>query len=162
MRERVATNLKAKAKEKSRLELRQKALDAVIEISEVDYPPVLEGRETDRLLEDEARSFGYRETQDYLKRANKTEEERRAELRPIAKQRVIHSLILEKMAEEEKIEISTLEVDNKVEEIVKDAKDKERMQQFFTLPQVRESIEQSLRTQKTIDQLIQTVTNKEV
>jgi hypothetical protein len=38
---------------------------------------------------------------------------------------------------------------------MKDAKDKERMQQFFALPQVRESIEQSLRTEKTIAQLVQ-------
>mgnify|MGYP001149557253 CR=1 FL=1 len=162
MRERVATKLKAEAEGKSRLELRQKALDAVIEFSEVDYPPILEDREIDRLLEDEARRFGYRETQSYLKRANKTEVERRAELRPIAKQRIINSLILEKLAEEEKIEIGTSEVDNRVEEIVKGTEDKERMRQFLTLPQVGESIEQSLRTQKTIDRLVEIVTDKEV
>jgi len=162
MRERVTTNLKAKAEGRSRLELRQKALDATAEISEVDYPPIIENREIDRLLEDEARRFGYREIQDYLKRTNKTEEERRAELRPVAKQRVIHSLILEKIAQEEKIEISTLEVDNKVEEIVKDTEDKDKMRQFLILPQVRESIGRSLRTEKVVNRLVQIVTEKEV
>lgn len=161
MKEKVAANLKAKAEEKSHQELRQKALNAVIELSEVDYPPILADREIDGLLEQEAQHFGFREVQDYLKRTSKTEEEYREELRPIAKKRIIHSLVLGKIAEEEKVEIDSSEVDNRVEEIVKDAKDKERMQQFFALPQVRESIEQSLRAEKTIDRLVQIVTSSE-
>jgi len=160
MREQVANNLRAKAEEKNRHESRQKTLDAVIEISEVEYPPILESKEIYRLLEDEARRFGYRETQDYLERSNKTEEELKAELRPIAKQRIIHSLVLEKIAEEEKVEIATSEVDNKVKEIVKGAEDKEKMQQFLTLPQVKESIRQSLRSEKTLDKLVQIATEE--
>ena len=161
MKEKVAADLKAKAEEKSHQELRQKALAAVVEQSEVGYPPILEDREIDGLLEDEARRFGFREVQDYLKRTSKTEEEYREELRPIAKKRIIHSLVLGKIAEEEKVEIDSTEVDNRVEEIVKDAKDKERMQQFFALPQVRESIEQSLRSEKTIDRLVQIVSENQ-
>jgi trigger factor len=99
--------------------------------------------------------LGFREVADYLKRANKTEEEVRQELRPVAKKRLAQSLILGKLAEEEKIEISSSEVDNKVEEIVSDAEDKEKARQFFSLPQVKQSIEQSLRTQKTMERLLQ-------
>jgi len=62
---------------------------------------------------------------------------------------------LGKLAEEEKIEISSSEVDNKVDEITNDAEDKENARQFFSLPQVRQSIEQSLLTQKTMDRLLQ-------
>ncbi|MBN2186035.1 MAG: trigger factor [Dehalococcoidia bacterium] len=157
MKEKVFASLKAEAEEISRQKLRQKALDDTIELSEVDYPPVLEDREIDRLLEDESQRFGFKEIQDYLNRTNKTKEEYREKLRPIAKKRIIHTLVLDKIAEEEKVEIDSSEVDNKVEEIMKDAKDKERMQQFFALPQVRESIEQSLRTEKTIARLVQIV-----
>ena len=159
MREKVATDLRTKAEERSRLELRQKALDAVVEISEVNYPPILEDREIDTLLEDEAHRFGYREVSDYLKRGSKTEDELKQELRPAAKRRVIHSLVLDKIAEEGKIEITSSEVDNKIKEMVKDVEDKEKMQQFLSLPQVRESIEQSLHTQRTIDQLVQIVSS---
>jgi transcriptional regulator of heat shock response len=55
------------------------------------------------------------------------------------------------------IEINASEVDNKVDEIANDAEDKERekTRQFFSLPQVRQSIEQSLLTQKTMDRLLQ-------
>lgn len=155
MKKKVTADLKAKAEAKNRLELRQKALDALVEISEVNYPSILEEEEITGLLRDEAQRFGFKELADYLKKTSKTEEELKQELRPIAKKRLIQGLVLEKSAEEEKIEISSSEVDNKVDEIVNDAEDKERARQFFSLPQVRQSIEQSLRTQKTMDRLSQ-------
>jgi len=155
MRKKVADDLKAKAEARNRLELRQKALDALVEISEVNYPPILEDEEITELLRNEAQRLGFRELTDYLKKANKTEEEIKQEVRPIAKKRLTQSLVLGKLAEEEKIEISSSEVDNKVDEITNDAEDKEKAKQFFSLPQVKQSIEQSLRTQKTMDQLLQ-------
>jgi trigger factor len=155
MRKKVTDDLKAKAEARDRLESRQKALDALVEISEVNYPPILEDEEITGLLRDEAQRLGFREITDYLKKANKTEEEIKQELRPIAKKQLIQSLVLGKLAEEEKIEISSSEVDNKVDEITSDAEDKEKARQFFSLPQIKQSIEQSLRTQKTMDQLLQ-------
>jgi len=161
LREGVTADLRAKAEQRSHLELRQKAFDAVVKVSEVDYPPILEDREIDSLLEDVARRFGYREVEDYLKKVSKTKEELREELRPIAKKRVVNTLILDKVAEEEKVEITSLEVDNKVEEILGDAKDKEKMRRFLALPQVRESIGESLRSQKTMDRLVQIVSGNQ-
>ena len=160
-REGVAADLRAKAEQRSRLELRRKTIDAVVKVSEVDYPPILEDREIDSLLRDEARYLGYREVEDYLKRVNKTKEELREELCPVAKKRVINTLILDKVAEKEKIEITSLEVDNKVEEIIGDAKDKEKMRRFLALPQVRESIGESLRSQKTMDWLVQIISGNQ-
>jgi trigger factor len=155
MRKKVAADLRAKAEANNRLELRQKALDALVEISEVNYPPILEDEEITGLLRDEAQRLGFRELEDYLKKTSKTEEELKQELRPIAKKRLIQGLVLGKLAEEEKIEISSSEVDNKVDEITNGAEDKEKARQFFSLPQVRQSIEQSLLTQKTMDRLLQ-------
>jgi trigger factor len=155
MRRKVAADLKAKDEARNRLELRQKALDALVEISEVNYPPILEDEEITELLRNEAQRLGFRELTDYLKKANKTEEEIKQEVRPIAKKRLIQSLVLGKLAEEEKIEISSSEVDNKIDVIANDAEDKEKARQFFSLPQFKQSIEQSLRTQKTMDKLLQ-------
>jgi trigger factor len=159
MRKKVAADLRAKAEARNRLELRQKALDALVKISEVNYPPILEDEEITGLLRDEAKRLGFRELTDYLKRVNKTEEELKQELRPIAQKRLAEGLVLGKLAEEEKIEISSSEVDNKVDEIVNGAEDKEKARQFFSLPQVKQSIEQSLRTQKTLDRLLQIAIN---
>jgi len=155
MSKKVAADLRAKAEARNRSESRQKALDALVEISEVNYPPILEDEEITGLLRDEAQRLGFRELGDYLKRSGKTEEELKQELRPIAKKRLIQGLVLGKLAEAEKIEISSSEVDNKVDEITNDAEDKEKVRQFLSLPQVRQSIEQSLHTQKTMDRLSQ-------
>jgi trigger factor len=155
LREQVAADLRTRAERKSRLELRQKVLEAVVNISQIDYPPVLEEREIDSLLRDEARRLGYRELEDYLKRVNKTEEELKEKLRPIARKRVVNTLVLDKVAEVEKIEINASEVNNKVAEIAENTKDKEKMQQFLALPPVRESIGESLRTEKTVERLVQ-------
>jgi trigger factor len=155
MEKKVAADLKAKAEAKDSSELKQKALDALVEISEVSYPPILEDEEITGILRDEAQRLGFRELGDYLKKTNKTEEELKQELRPIAQKRLIQGLVLGKLAEEEKIEISSSEVDNKVDEIANSAEDKENARQFLSLPQVRQSIEQSLHTQKTMDRLSQ-------
>jgi len=161
LREQITADLRARAKEKSRLELRRKTVDVVVEGSSVDYPPILEDREIENLLNDEARHLGYREVEDYLNRINKTEEELKQALRPITKKRVTNSLVLGKVAEEEKIEIAASEVDNKVEEMVGKAEDKEKIQRLLALPQVRESITESLRTEKTIDRLVQIVSENQ-
>jgi len=155
MKKKVGADLKADAEARQRSELRQKALDALVETSEIRYPPVLEDEEINELVKSEAQRLGFREVTDYLKKANKTAEEVEKELRPIAKRRLVQSLVLGKLAEEEKIEIGPSEVDNRIEELAGAAEDKENAKQFFLLPQVRKSIEQSLRTQKTLDRLLQ-------
>lgn len=157
MREQIGADLRAKAEDRKRTEFRQKVLDAVTELSEVDYPPILVDRGIDHLVNDEIRNFGegIKGLEDYLKMTGKTMEEHREELRPIAKQRVVYSLVMGKVAEEEKIEIDASEVDNKVEEIARDSREKEKIEKFLSLPQIRESIGQSLHTQKTLDRLVQ-------
>lgn len=155
MKEKVAVLLRTRAEGRNRLELQQKALDALVGMSDVNYPPVLEDEEIDGLLKNEAQRLGFKEVADYVKRANKTEEEIRQELRPMAKKRLVQGLVLSELAKQEKIEIGGSEVDNKIDEMVSDAEDKEKARQFFSLPQFRQSIEQSLRTQKTIDHLLQ-------
>ncbi len=155
MKEKVAAHLRTEAEARNRLELKQKALDALVEMSGVNYPPVLEDEEIGGLLKSEAQRLGFKEIADYIKRASKTEQEIRQELRPIAKKRLVQGLVLGKLAEEEKVEISASEVDNKIDEIANSAEDKEKARQFFSLPQFKQSIEQSLRTQKTMDRLLE-------
>jgi len=157
MKEKVAASLRAKAEVESGFELRRRAIDALVESSEVNYPPILEDEEIAGLMRDEAQRLGFRELTDYLMRSNKTEEELQQELRPIAKRRLTQGLVLGELAEEEKIEINSTEVDNKVGEIANGAEDKENTRQLFSLPQIKQSIKQSLLTQKTMDRLLQIV-----
>ena len=158
MRERIFTNLKARGEEKARLEFEQKVVDTAVELSEVEYPPVLIDREIDRLLNEEARNFveGARGLENYLRSINKTIDDHREELRPVASQRALRSLVLEKVAEAEKVEVSASEIDDEIEKMVKDAGEQaEEMRKLFNSSQAREPIKNFLVNRKTVEQLVQ-------
>jgi trigger factor len=159
LREQIASNLKAGAEERARLELEQKAVDAAVELSEVEYPPALVDREIDRLLSEEARQFteGITGLENYLKTLNKMMDDHKAELRPMADKRVVRSLVLGEIAEAEKIKADESEIDAEIERMLKDAgKETEEMRQFFGLPQARESLRQFLIGRKAIELLVKT------
>ena len=161
LREQIASNLKARAEERARLELEQKAVDAAVGLSEVEYPPVLAEREIDRLLNDEARQFteGITGLENYLRSLNKTIDNHREELRPMANRRVVRSLVLGKVAEAEKIEVADSEIDAEIEKMVQDAgKQAEEVKKLFSLPQARDSIKQFLVGRKTVERLVQIAT----
>jgi len=158
MKEKVTAALKAKVEERNSLELREKVLDAVVELSEVHYPTILVEREIEGLIGDEARRLGFKGIKDYLEVANKTKEEYQEKFRSTAIERIIRSLVLDKIAEQENVVISDKEVDNKIEKMLESAEDKEKTRQFFTLPQIKKSIEQSLRNERALDRLAQIVT----
>ncbi len=163
IREQISSNLKARAEERVRLELEQKAVDATVELSEVEYPPVLVDREIERLLKDESRHFpeGIGGLDNYLKTIGKTLEGHVEEVRPVASQRVVRSLVLGKIAEAEKVEVTDSEIDEEIEKMVKDAdKEAEDMKRFFSLPEARESIKQFLTGRKTVERLVQIATEK--
>jgi trigger factor len=94
--------------------------------------------------------------EEYLKSVNKTEEQLHEELHPIAAKRVTQSLVLGKVAEEEKIEVSQPEVDTDIENMLKNIKDKkEDLAKALNTPRSRESIKQVLMTRKTINRLVE-------
>ena len=62
--------------------------------------------------------------EEYLKSIDKTEEQLHEELHPVATRRVTQSLVLGKVAETEKIEVSEKEIDEEIEAMLKNAAEK--------------------------------------
>ncbi len=158
LRDQIESNLKSRTEERAKAELEQEAIDKLIEVSEVEYPPVLAEREIDRLLNEEARHFaeGVAGLENYLKTLNKTMNDHREELRPMASKRVIRSLVLGKLAEDEKIEVVESDIDAEVEKMAQDAdKQAEDIRKLFSLPQARESVKQFLIGRKALDRLVE-------
>jgi trigger factor len=153
LREQIESNLRSRAEDRARVELEQTAIDKLVEISEVEYPPVLVEREIDRLINEEARNFaeGVTGLETYLKTLNKTVDDHREELRPMASKRLVRSLVLGNLAETEKIEIEDAEINTEVEKMAKDAQKPEDVRNLFNLPQARESIKQFLIGRKAIE-----------
>jgi len=160
MKEALCVDLKDKAKQLGDQKLRETAVDAVVEISQVHYPPILENKEIDRLLEREARRLGFTKLNDYLNATNSTEEKLRDSLRPTVKKQIARLLMLDEIARIEKIEIDEAEVDNQTNEIVKSEEGEgDKIRQFLQLPQVKESMRETLRRNKTVDWLVKIATS---
>jgi len=160
MKEALCVDLKDKAKQLGDQRLRETAVDAVVEISQVHYPPILENKEIDRLLEREARRLGFTKLNDYLNATNSTEEKLRDSLRPTVKKQIARLIVLDEIARIENIEIDESEVDNQINEMVKSEEGEgEKIRQFLQSPQVKESMRETLRRNKTVDWLVKIATS---
>jgi len=158
LREQVYNNLKSRAEERSRLDFEQKLLDTVVDLSEVEYPPVLTDNEIDRLLEEETSNFveGKKGLENYLRSVNKTIEEHRQELKPIADKRIVSSLVMGKLAEVEEIKVDTAEIDAELERMAGEFGERaDEMRKLFDSPRGRSSVENILISKKTMERLKQ-------
>jgi len=158
LRERVSTDLRLRAEEKARIDFEEQVIEAVVDITELEFPPILVEMETDRLINQQLRRWqmGGKGLEEYLGSINKTEEELRQELNPLATKRVSQSLTLGKITEEEKFEVSDSEISAEIENMTKSAtENKDELTKFLNTPQARESIKQTLITRKTIQRLVE-------
>ncbi|GAG94867.1 unnamed protein product, partial [marine sediment metagenome] len=98
LRERVSADLKLRAEEKARIDFEEQVIEAVVDLTELEFPPILVELEINRLLNQRFQRLqrGNQGLDEYLRSINKTEEELREELHPLATKRVIHSLVLGK------------------------------------------------------------------
>jgi len=158
LREKVSTDLRLRAEEKARIDFEERVIEAVVDITELDFPPILVEVEVDRLINQQSRRWqmGGKGLEEYLSSIDKTEEELRQELHPLATKRVTQSLVLGKIAEEEKFEVSDSEISAEIENITKGAtENKDELNKFLNTPQAHKSIEQVLITRKTIQRLVE-------
>ena len=165
LREQVAANLKLKAEEKTRADFEERLIGAVVDLTELEFPPILVELEIDHLINRQLQRWQMagKGLEEYLSSINKTEEELREELRPLATKRVTWSLVLDKIAEEEKIEVNDSEIDAEIENMMQGAaENKEGLQKLLNAPQSRESIKQTLLTRKTIQRLTEVASGSKV
>lgn len=161
LRDRIRSDLQNRAEDRTRMDFEQRAIEAMVEISEVEFPPILEETEIHRLMEDQARSLQLQgiSFEQYLKSARKTEEELHEELHPVAKKRVAESLALMKLSEDENIEVEEADIDAEISRVTEDTAEdrKEELQKTLNTPQMRESIQTTLLTRKTVERLVEIV-----
>lgn len=158
LREQITTNLRLRAEEKARVNFEERIIEAVVDITQTEFPPILVEIETDRLLDEQSRQLQMegRDLDEYLRNINKTKEQLHEELHPIATKRVTRSLMLGKVAEEEKVEVSDSEIDAEIENILKSATEKkDKLKEFLNTPGSRDSVKQLLITRKTINRLVE-------
>ena len=157
LRKQVSADLQRNAERKARLDFEDRVIEAVTDTAQVEFPPILVELEIDQLIAQRLRSWqmDWDALGEYLNRINKTEEELREELRPLATKRVSRSLALGKIAATEKIRVTDAEIDTEIKNMLKgDIKDRDKLEKQLNTPQSRESIGQILFTRKTIRRLV--------
>lgn len=156
LRTAVAANLKKAAEEAAGREHERRVMEAVAGLAKVEFPSILVDQEIDGLLKE--RDMIFRQQgglEGYLRSLNKTEQELREEFRPEANRRVTESLVLGKVAEEEKITVDGAEVDAEIEEMMQGAGDKAAdLQRLVGTVEARHVIEDRLVTRKTLQLLV--------
>jgi len=157
LREEVEKNLKQRTEERASMDFQENVINTAVEQANLDYPPIIVEMEIDRILNEQSRQLQMsgRGIDDYLKSINKTEEQLREDLRPVATKNINASLTLSKVAEAEKIEVADSEIDESLDNMASSTSEdkREELRKMLDTPQTRESIRQSLITRKTIDKL---------
>jgi len=164
LKEKIKAGLQSRADESLKKEFEHKLMTTLIEQSSIDFPPVLVDKEIDHLINDEARNFGdgAKGLESYLEKAKKTMEEHRADLRPAAGDRVKAYLVTSKIAELENITASDEEVEQSIENMVKEEPGRaESIRKLFAMPQPRESLRDMMVINKAMDYLTKLVTGQE-
>lgn len=153
----VSDNILSRKKNALEEELREKALGAVIEQSEFVIHPLLIEEEVAEM----EHQFGHMLEQQhlnmnqYLKMVNKTAEEYRKELYPDAEKRIKRQLVLEEIAQQEKISVQPEEIEalfNSYEQVGQ------------PLPKTEEQVRSLMlnyRREKTLARLMELTTDRE-
>ena len=158
LREEVSSQLKLRAEERAKVEFEERVIEGAVDLAEVEFPPILVEIEVDQLLSQRLRRWQMsgEAVEEYLNSVNKTEEELREELRPMAAKRVTRSLVLGKIVDEEKIEVSDSEVETEVENMAESAgENKDELRKSLNTPQAHESIKQLLLGRQAVQRLIE-------
>jgi trigger factor len=156
MRQKITEDLKKRVEDRCKKDFEDRVIEAATTMSQVEYPPILVEAEVQRSLERNLRflqSTG-QNIETYLKSINKTIDQMREELKPNAVKRVAESLVLGKIAEQEKIAVDHEEIHTEIEEMVNNSSgDKEELRKALESQRNHESIEDTLIARKTIQRL---------
>lgn len=158
LQKRVSTNLRLRTEEKAKIDFEQKVIEAAVDLAELEFPPILIELEIDRVIREQSQRWQMsgKGLDEYLESIDKTGEELREELRPLAAKMVAQSLVLGKIAEEEKIEAGDSEIKDEIEKMTRDvAENKNELSQYLNTPQAQQSIGQLLITRKTVQRLVE-------
>lgn len=158
VKEKIAADLRSRKEMEAKNNLEEKAIKALVDLARAEFPDIMVQNEIDHLISERERHFGDRHgLEDYLNSLKKTQEEFRNELRPMAERIVLRSLVLQRFAELEGIEVSAADIDAEVENMMQYASD-EGVRRLFDSSSARESLGRNLFIRKAIDRLAEIAT----
>jgi trigger factor len=161
LKQRIRSQLEAELREFQTGELKEQLMDRLVDAYSFDVPPSMIDRQVHYLLE---RHQNRQRSQASVPGADATSvEELRKELEPHAKRQVKATLILEKIAELEHVEVSDVDVQKRIEDAARASGDKApAVRKFYGRAEARENLRSQMVMDRTIDYLLQHAETKEV
>ena len=156
LRATVQERLQDEAEREARHAFQERSLEELIKGAQVEFAPLTEERELDRLMEDRARAMEqHRVPMDaYLRESNKTEDEIKEELRPEAARRLIRFLVLRKLGSNEGIEVPPEEVDAEIDQMANLSSSKsEETRQTLSSESARSALTSAIFSRKVLERL---------
>ena len=157
-KEDIENRLKEQRDNQAARNLENEIIEKVSEAAKVEVSEQLIQNELDQMMQQMAQNLQQQgiNMEDYFKYMGSSQEEWREENREQAADRAKNNLVLEAIAEEEGIEVSDEEIDEKLEEIAEaNDQDFEQVKAFMQMQGQLESLRDGLKMEKTIDFLIE-------
>lgn len=154
LKESIKEKLEKENEQKAKYETEEAAIKAVCDNTEIDIPSGMIETEIDHMEKDMEQRMQYQGlTLDmYLQMIGKTKEEFRKECEDQAKDAVKSRLVIEAVANEEKIEADDKEVDEKIKEMAENyGKTEDELKSNESL---RNYLKENLKTEKTIEFIV--------
>ena len=152
LRQELEKQVKADAEERASQRYKESVVNALVEGTTVELPPLIVEHEVDHMEDERTRmltSINIR-PDDYLQSIGKTAEEVRGEMQDAAIERLKRTFALTKLSEEEGVEVTDEEVDERVESLI--AESGQQSDQPIT-EDLKDSVRRMLIAEKTVDRL---------
>ncbi len=162
----LKADLKKKKEEaneaRAKSELQEAAVKAVSEVSEVDIPSGMIEMEVDNMAQDMDNRLAYQgiKLEQYLQMVGKTMAEYKKESEEPAKETIKMRLVIEAVSNDAKIEVEAKEIEEKIKELATAYGRKE--EELMTNEELKKNVESSIKSEKTIDYIIENAKVKEV
>jgi trigger factor len=156
--DRIRTDFRRREEDRVKATFEDKIVDALVDISQIDFPPSLVEHEIDRMVRSyvDRVSKSVRSEEEFNSIMGQTDEKKLHEnYRPQAVQNIKRSLVLSKIAEKEKLGVVETEIDEQIAKFTATGEKQEERRKEISQPDSRAAIRNWLTMRKAIDFLAQ-------
>jgi trigger factor len=156
----IRENLSAREEHERRVAHEEKVVDSVVEQATMDLPPQLVEEEAGRLVQQLAQNLERQgiPLQSYLRFTQKTEEQFRAEMMAQAERSVRRGEVLNAIAQAEGIDVTDDEIRDMMQAGLDDSNESKRLlRESLRRPEVKERFAASMRRERAVRMLLETV-----
>ena len=158
----IRKSLKSEAENESTRNFQESIIVELIKTAIIELPPLLIQRESEHMVSEQERMVQQANMvlDDYLQSMGTTREQLIEDSKTEAVNRLTRSFILSKLADEEKVEITDEQIENRIEELFADSE--ENLPDASQTAEMKSYLERSMRMEKTMEILEQIAEGKNI